>query len=1426
MSWAVEEWKEGLSTRVLHKIQELESQLEKLKKERQRRQFQVESLDAALQKQKQKVESEKTEGATLKRENQSLTELCDNLEKTRQKLSHELQVKESQVSFQEGQLILSKKQVERLEQELKRYKSELERSQQTLVAGDSSVSNTPQKSFTVPSTPCHSDAKFEELQTKYEKEIKEKKRLEAELKSVKSHFVAAEEKIKRLSEELNCQRQNSESVQRSLEQKIKEKEKDYQEELSCQLDQLRAKLQEELHQAKNNYSLLQVDLEKIRLEKEKLGKNASDFTLKLKAADQAMETMQLKENELRRNFEEVKLQNSLLSSQSGQQSQEVCQLKEDLHAAKQLLQQSQSLAEEMKSKKWSLERELQILKDKLNKQDESLEKMQRAVFDLEKQRDSLQQLLQHEKNTTEKLSIKLKDVESLENILAECESLKKEAEILSLWKTENEQLLDQFRSEKEGLMSKMYSLESALMMEQIKSNDRVTVVEAENEHLSKEIKKLRCVAEEKSTELEAQRIAYAELQQKTITSEEKYQKEKENNSLKLAELTKQVNILQQMLQSAANEALEKEKCISSLETSLASHMQLNASFQKQFEELIRDEMERKLAEAEQKHEGFLRESEEHISKLRVVLSEKEGLVTKASAALEEKDKQLQFLIKESKRQETEIQDLKVSNEMLKDSVQQLKVMPQTASYQEPDLSAATSLSEKEIEGFKDKNFFISSAVDTSEQKHVNLMEINLQLSNNSKDKDENLSELSERHREKSTLFLQVEEGLERKCTLLEANNSNLECSLRAHGCHFEVERAEFEYREKQLMSEHEEVQCQLLSLEEKNKILLRQLEKMQVALEEAEIVPDQNFLSPELDSLESKSSRQNTMHQHYNTLLQENKQLIEEMKIKNKHAKSCPSLNKASLEQLRISVKEKEDELDKYQVKLELLQMDLEDKEVSVENYADQVKQLEAALRTMETKIEENEREKEGLKQEIEALKELENFSLEIAERDGNGQSTAVFNAVTKDNFNQQIDAKCSSVPRDTMPSQNDYVQLVSSLHMTMSKLNELEKMCEHLQTEKSTLALQLKDSQLECVIGTDTMVEELISKINMLKEEHAAFSDGLEQSEMEAQSDCEKMNFVDLECCTELNYEDLKSIKAHFDGVKEKILSMKNQYKCLHEQNMNMASSLSELQCSIEMLKKENTALSRSLNQADSISFITQVTPSHINKEFLLDGKLCLCSSCQSSTASLTESNVDSDHYRPTNAITKHNSNNKESIPDHHHSITELCDGDLLIHIIKQGHTVTEKYSPKNKIEHLMLCEAFDKSFRRLEESFEACKNLEDEEIQKIQQLLLLAREEVDYLRQQNVLDNEQWQQKMHHVILEVVSKLPAKQNDSELLPQVLEEPRRQSQDLNSSSQLLLCVGTERVSMSVNFIPCELMVERASRCVEYTGASPCGTWQ
>ncbi|KAJ7341084.1 hypothetical protein JRQ81_004794 [Phrynocephalus forsythii] len=593
MSWVVEEWKEGLSTKVLHKIQELESQLEKLRKERQQRQFQLESLEAALQKQKQKVDHEKNEGATLKRENQNLMEQCDALENARQKLSHELQVKESQVNFQEGQLVSSKKQIEKLEQELKRYKSEVERNQKSLVAGDASFNSTPQNNFIGPSTPTYNDSRLEELKAKYSKEAEERKRLEAELKSLKtqktgtrhaestisrreiarqqasssvfswqadktpsrhsshsqetpvnrglvvSHLpqesgtslvqkdekptkksstnssildsskdssltdqmkthnqelrsrvteleqklhiqaeetkcnlaklqetqlqlenlkmelagkdkelhktqnevsrltaqldqattqcAAKEEKVKKLSDELNCQRQNSESTRRALQQKLKEKEKEFQQEHSLQLSQVKTRMQEELDQAKKSYNVLQTELKKALLAKQQFEEKVTDLTKRLSQAGQAMQAMQLKENEQKNAYEEVKKHNNLLNCQSAQQLQEICQLKDELGVVKQLLKQSQNFAEEMKSKNCSLERELMFLEEKLKKQEDpfTLEKMKLAISDLEKEQDSLQKLLRQKDAIIEELSVKLEDLEQFQNILAECEGVKK-----------------------------------------------------------------------------------------------------------------------------------------------------------------------------------------------------------------------------------------------------------------------------------------------------------------------------------------------------------------------------------------------------------------------------------------------------------------------------------------------------------------------------------------------------------------------------------------------------------------------------------------------------------------------------------------------------------------------------------------------------------------------------------------------------------------------------------------------------------------------------------------------------------------------------------------------------------------------------------------------------------------------------------------
>lgn len=55
MDWASSQWKEGLSSTALQKINALEERIEKLQKERQQKQTQFECLELLLDKEKRKV---------------------------------------------------------------------------------------------------------------------------------------------------------------------------------------------------------------------------------------------------------------------------------------------------------------------------------------------------------------------------------------------------------------------------------------------------------------------------------------------------------------------------------------------------------------------------------------------------------------------------------------------------------------------------------------------------------------------------------------------------------------------------------------------------------------------------------------------------------------------------------------------------------------------------------------------------------------------------------------------------------------------------------------------------------------------------------------------------------------------------------------------------------------------------------------------------------------------------------------------------------------------------------------------------------------------------------------------------------------------------------------------------------------------------
>ncbi|KAK2505903.1 hypothetical protein MC885_007166 [Smutsia gigantea] len=391
-----------------------------------------------------------------------------------------------------------------------------------------------------------------------------------------------EQKLKKLTEDLSCQRQNAESARCSLEQKIKEKEKEFQEELSRQqrsfqtLDQectqMKARLTQELQQAKNTHNTLQAELDKVTSVKYQLDKNLEEFKQRFCRTEQALQASQIKEDELRRSSEGLKKENGLLKSQSEQRARAVCHLEEELMKAKQGWSQSQAFAEEMKAKHTSQETMLRDLQEKINQQENplTLEKLKLALADLEKQRDCSQDLLKKREHHIGQLNDKLSKTEreskallsALELKKKEYEELREEKTLFSRWNSEKEQLLNQMESEKESLQGKINHLETCLKTQQIKSheyNEKVRTLDMERENLSVEIRNLHSVIDSKTVEVETQKQAYVDLQQKAEFSDQKHKKEMENMCLKISQLTEQVGDLEHKLHLLSSEIIDKDQ---------------------------------------------------------------------------------------------------------------------------------------------------------------------------------------------------------------------------------------------------------------------------------------------------------------------------------------------------------------------------------------------------------------------------------------------------------------------------------------------------------------------------------------------------------------------------------------------------------------------------------------------------------------------------------------------------------------------------------------------------------------------------------------------------------------------------------------------------------------------------------------------------
>ncbi|XP_044147526.1 centromere protein F isoform X2 [Bufo gargarizans] len=880
MSWVVEEWKEGLPSKTLQKIQELEAQLDKLKKERQQKQLQLESLEAAFQKQKQKVESEKSEATALKRENQSLIELCDHQEKTRQKLSHEQQAKDTQINFLDGQLSASKKHIEKLEQDLKRYKNDLERSQQSSTAADMSVCVTPQKSLNAPFTPVKfNDSKYEELQEKYSKEVEERKKLETELKilqmklanqtsqptpqntmnhrdiarhqssssvfswqqertpgrtsssahdpSLKRNYssiqypwdpeetpskrgfrsegasrsfsetannpandqlrsqnqelrsrvnelelrlevqekelknqlhklqetqtlmektqaelaerdktlsksredlaritvqfeqsvdkcTATEQKLKKVSEELSCQRQNAESARLALEQKLKEQERENQQELlrqqnslkdmEQQLNQTKSKLSQESQQAKNEFNAIQSELDRATHGKKALELEVDDLKQKLSRSEQAVSTGQNHVTDLKKDLEEARTQQNAIKSQLDQKIKEALKLEDEFRTANQTLRQDQVFIEELKNKNNSLDAELKAALQKLNYQDSTcLENLKVTVTNLEKERNYAKEMLQtRENDLTEMKNAQTKMSEELSTLKNQLHCKEQECKDLGDWKNECENNTVKFITEKEETSRRIKDLETTVQ----NLTDQISSLENNKRNLHTQIKTLQDILDVRTSDLEVQKVNCTNLNSQMVSEGQKYQKEIENLLQKISELEMQRKI--QEVDVWSNR-------VSFLENELETQKLLNAELQDRLDLLLRNqqEVQEHVSEVEGKPEGRLSNSTSSKD-----ISSKPS-VDSFISTIREKEEEINMLSEKLNFVESEMESMHQNNKELKTKLQELNLLSESWSAERETLSASVTSLHKDLEKLTEENKVMGNALNDEKTQQKN-----------------------------------------------------------------------------------------------------------------------------------------------------------------------------------------------------------------------------------------------------------------------------------------------------------------------------------------------------------------------------------------------------------------------------------------------------------------------------------------------------------------------------------------------------------------------------------------------------------------------------------------------------------------------------------------------------------------------------------
>eukprot|EP00061_Rhincodon_typus_P018964 g48368.t1 len=185
-----------------------------------------------------------------------------------------------------------------------------------------------------------------------------------------------EQKLKQVSEELSCQRQNAESVRRLMEQKSKDKEKEHQQELSDQqlayrnlehqCKQEKNQLNQEIQKLKNEHLALQSTIDKMAAQRQQVDRELAEVKANFHSAEKELATYQRKGETLQKSLQEALEAKDRFGTWQDQSTQRIMHLEAQLKKLQKELALSQKLREGAKTENLALVSKLYDLQKKLD----------------------------------------------------------------------------------------------------------------------------------------------------------------------------------------------------------------------------------------------------------------------------------------------------------------------------------------------------------------------------------------------------------------------------------------------------------------------------------------------------------------------------------------------------------------------------------------------------------------------------------------------------------------------------------------------------------------------------------------------------------------------------------------------------------------------------------------------------------------------------------------------------------------------------------------------------------------------------------------------------------------------------------------------------------------------------------------------------